>query len=141
MISYPITFKGGAEAGPGMAERWSVFASRFEGTCCVPEEFEGGGGTFSPEDYFLLALENCFIATFKVYAHYSKLSFQNLEVSASLVVDKGEDHKVTMKSLHLAIQLTGADEKKAQLLVKKTMDNGFILQSVKTAITYELTLL
>lgn len=139
MIQYPITFKGGAEAGPGMADNWNVYASRFESTCCVPQEFEGEGGTFSPEDYFLLSLQNCFIATFKVFAQYSRLTFKNLEVAAELIVDKGENHKVVMKSLHLKINLSGvSDEKKTQMLVKKTLENGFILQSVKTEITHDL---
>lgn len=56
-------------------------------------------------------------------------------------LDKTEASNPTMKSLHLAITLTAPDnEKKAHLLIKKTMETGFILQSVKTIISYEAKL-
>ena len=32
----------------------------------IPSEFEGPGGGYSPEDFYALALLNCFGATFKV---------------------------------------------------------------------------
>jgi organic hydroperoxide reductase OsmC/OhrA len=135
MIAYPVSFYGQSNAQSGMQNKWTVMSSDFSSTCAIPKEFEGCGETFSPEDFFLLSLQNCFIATFKVYAEYSKLSFSNLQVSSELIVDKNEIQKPIMKSLKLNIQLTNtSDIKKADLLIKKTLENGFILQSVKTEI-------
>ncbi len=140
MIQYPIVFKGGAEGPSGKNTSWDVFSSSFETTCAVPPEFEGGGGTFSPEDFFLLALENCFIATFKVYAEYSKFDYERIEINSTLTVDKSESGQVMMKDIHFMIGLKGVkDARKAQLLTKKVMDSGFILQSVKTNISFDLT--
>lgn len=140
MINYPIIFKGGAEGPSGKETPWDVYSSSFETTCAVPPEFEGGGGTFSPEDFFLLALENCFIATFKVYAEYSKFEYGRIEIHSALTVDKNDSGQVLMKAIHFEITLHGVkDERKAQILTKKVISSGFILQSVKTEITFNLS--
>lgn len=139
MINYPISFFAESDAPQGMKTSWDVKSSDYEAVCSVPKEFEGDGGSFSPEDFFLLSLQNCFVATFKVYAEYSKLSFENLKVHGELIVDKDENQKPMMKTLHLKIELHNvSDVKKATLLTKKTIENGFILQSVKTEIKHEL---
>jgi organic hydroperoxide reductase OsmC/OhrA len=138
MISYPLSFFGTGSGTPGMETNWETSSSGYEVTCAVPKEFEGGGLGMSPEDLYLLALQNCFLATFKVFAHYSKLDFKNVEVKSELIVDLNTEKKPIMKKVILRIDLTGAtDLKKAQLLVKKALDNGFILQSVKTEIQAE----
>ena len=139
MISYPISFHGVSEANSGMQNVWTVSSSNFETSCAVPKEFEGCGGTFSPEDFFLLSLQNCFIATFKVYAEYSKLNFDKLHVTSELIVDKNDNNKPVMKTLKLKIEITNpSDQRKADMLIKKTLDNGFILQSVNTEIIPEI---
>lgn len=139
MISYPTSFYGTGEATSGIDKEWNVKSSEFSTKCSVPREFEGSGTAFSPEDFFLLSLQNCFIATFKVFAHYSKLNFDSLKVKAELIVDKDEKQKPVMKKLLMKIEFTNvSDQKKADILVKKTLENGFILQSVKTEITAEL---
>lgn len=139
MISYPLSFYGSSDAQSGIQTEWEVVASDLTTKCAVPKEFEGPGNAFSPEDFFLLSLQNCFIATFKVFAEYSKLSFDNLNLSSELIVDKNENQKPVMKQLKLKIELVSpSDKKKADLLIKKTLENGFILQSVKTEILAEV---
>ena len=141
MINYPVTFEASAVASAGMDSAWKVSAASYESTCSVPTAFEGPGGTFSPEDYFLLSLQNCFVASFKVFAQYSRLNFTTLKVDAQLSVNKDQDGKPWMESVQLKIHLSGADnEKKAQLLIAKTLENGFILRSVKTTIIPEIIL-
>lgn len=138
MITYPVIFSGKSTSASGMKTSWDVESSGQRLSCSIPQEFEGVPGYLSPEDFYLLAVNNCFIATFKVYAHYSKLSFNELRLSGDLVVDLGNDKKPVMKKVHLKIHLTGiVDQKKAQLLINKTLENGFILQSIKTEISYE----
>jgi organic hydroperoxide reductase OsmC/OhrA len=138
MITYPVSFHGTSEATAGIQKEWKVSSSDFAVTCSVPREFEGSGSTFSPEDFFLLSLKNCFVATFKVYAEYSRLSFDLLKVTGELIVDKDENNKPVMKKLKLKIEISNpSDKKKADLLVKKTLENGFILQSVKTEVHSE----
>lgn len=141
MITYPVQFEAQAETNPGMAFAWNSLASTHQTVCSIPKEFDGPGGELSPEDFFLLSIQNCFIGTFKVFAEFSRLTFENLEVKSKLVVNKDVSGKPWMESIHMHISLSGVkDEKKLQLLINKTFENGFILRSVKTQITHELTL-
>jgi organic hydroperoxide reductase OsmC/OhrA len=142
MIQYPVQFSGKSVAVSGIKTSWDTVASGHELNCSVPAEFEGDGTNPSPEDYFLLALQNCFVATFKVFAEYSKLTFTDLSVQSELEVDRNSEGKITMKSMVLNIQISGiSDEKKARLLVDKTLKTGFIIQSVKTEIIPHVTIL
>lgn len=139
MISYPLTFNGESLAEPGMELKWETSASGMSCSSSIPVEFEGGGGSYSPEDFFLLALQNCFVATFKVFSHYSKLQFSKINVNTRLVVDKNEVGQPIMKELYLIVRIEDANDlKKAKLLAKKTLETGFILQSVKTTIIPEV---
>lgn len=141
MIQYPVTFHGNAAAGPGLLGSWSTAASEMLSTCTIPSAFEGSGEGLTPEDHFLLAVQNCFVATFKVYAHYSKVTFETLTVKATLTVDKDSMGLPCMQKVHLQIDLQGVvDSKRALILVRKTLDNGFILRSVKTQIETILTI-
>lgn len=135
MITYPITFQGSAAATEGIKTRWSTQTPATSLQCSIPAEFEGSGDFASPEDYFLLAVMNCFVATFKVYAAYSKFSFRDLKVSGTLTVDKNDEGKPCMQEVMMHIKLTGvANTARAQTLIDKTLANGFILQSVKSKI-------
>ncbi len=143
MISYPVEFKAISESDFGIKTNWKVTASGFDVQCSIPKEFEGSGDALSPEDFFMMSLQNCFVATFKVFAEYSKLKFQRLLVEAKLKVNKDMENKPWMEEITLKIQLLGVkteDHKKAQLLVQKTLDNGFILRSVKCKIQSQINI-
>ena len=139
MITYPVNFEASAQSQMGMKNPWIASASTLEVNCAVPREFDGPGGEFSPEDFFLLAVQNCFIGTFKVFAEFSRLHFESLNLNSKLVVNKDESGKPWMDSIHIKINISGlSDEKKLHLLINKTFENGFILRSIKTKITYDL---
>ncbi len=139
MIEYPIFFKGQASGSSGIKSNWNVSSKDYNSSCSVPVEFEGAGGTFTPEDFYLLAIENCFFATFKVFAEYSKLQYESIKIGATLTVDK-ENQQPIMKSCHLNIDIKSTtDQRRATSIVKKAMEGGFILNSIKTTLTYDLT--
>jgi organic hydroperoxide reductase OsmC/OhrA len=141
MIQYPILFKTNSESTPGLDQTWKVQSSDIQLTCAIPPEFEGGGGGLSPEDLFAQALTNCFIATFKVYAHHSRLEFKKVEAHAQLSVDLGDKGKPVMKSLRLEANIIGANNPaKAKTLAERAFQQGFILNSVKTELEFELLL-
>ncbi len=138
MIQYPLHFTSHSESPSGMATHWKAIASELP-VCSVaiPPEFDGPGGAHSPEDLFNLALGNCFIATFKVYAQMSKLEFTKVSVDTHLSVDVDDAKRPVMKSAELRVKIEGAsDARKAQLLADKASRSGFILNSVKTALTF-----
>lgn len=137
----PLSFSATAQSKSGIAQSWNIETSGFTNSIAIPPEFNGPGGALSPEDLYIQALTNCFIGTFKVYAENSKLQFDDLQVSSQLTVDLNEQKKVCMKSCHFIITITNASNaSKAELLVKKAIESGFILNSIKTELSYELTL-
>jgi organic hydroperoxide reductase OsmC/OhrA len=141
-MNFPMQFTASAVADSKIENNWSIRAGNFESECAVPREFSGGGGAFSPEDLFALALLNCFIGTFKVYAKNSKVDFSKIEGSASATLDKGESKTPIMKSLKLKIKIYGTDQKeRAEALCRKAMQSGFLLNSVLTARELEIEFL
>lgn len=139
MITYPVTFDGFAKAAPGLSGKWHSGAAGVDTTCTIPRAFEGEGDGLTPEDHFLLAVQNCFVATFKVFAHYSKLGFDAIDVDTTLTVDKDDQGLPCMKAIRMQVQIHGAsDSRRAVVLARKTMSNGFILRSVKSEIAVQL---
>lgn len=142
MNQYPLTFKAQAEAISGVQTSWTINSYAQQASCSVPPEFDGPGNGFSPEDLFAQALTNCLIGTFKVYAENSKLTFDQIKIQTSLSVDTNEFRKVIMKNCHLEIQLLNpSNADKAQLLIKKSFESGFVINSVKTEMSYNLVIL
>jgi len=139
MYSYPMEFVSEANAASVFESPWSISSGEMTTSCSVPKEFGGAGGAFSPEDLFLQAVMNCFVGTFKVMAKLSKVGFTDLKVNGKLYVDKNQDGKVCMKTIHLAIGILGADRpERLQNLVSKALREGFILNSVKSEVLYSL---
>lgn len=142
MNQYPILFKAEAQAECGIQTSWTINSYSKETSCAIPPEFNGPGNGFSPEDLFAQALTNCLIGTFKVYAENSKLTFDQIRIQTALSVDTNDSRKVVMKKCHLKIQLVNPSNiDKGQLLIKKSFESGFILNSVKTELTYNLVIL
>lgn len=139
MIQYPFHFNTQAYAPCGIETSWKVRSSDFEMALAIPPEFEGPGGALSPEDLFAQALTNCFVATFKVLAEKSSVTFERVTVTGRLLVDRDDQKRPVMKAFHFAIQLKApSDEAKARRLVEKAMQGGFILNSVKTELSHEV---
>jgi organic hydroperoxide reductase OsmC/OhrA len=139
MINYPIEFHTQALSSSGINSNWSIQSEPFEMSCAIPVEFEGPGQALSPEDLFAQALTNCFVATFKVYAEKSRLEFTNVSCRGYLTVDLDENKKPWMKSFKLiATILSPNNVEKAKLLAEKAFKSGFILNSVKTHLSFEL---
>jgi organic hydroperoxide reductase OsmC/OhrA len=132
MIVYPVDFKCLTKAGDGRTS-WPSQSADHKTLCAVPVEFAGPGGALSPEDLYAQALTNCFVATFKVFAENSKLSFSELRVSSRLVVDLGPLKKPIMKEFYLdGVIVDPSHAERALVLAKKAQESGFILNSVKT---------
>lgn len=135
----PIEFRSEAKANKNFDQPWTITSGVTHSVCAIPTEFGGLGGGFSPEDLFLQAAINCFIGTFKVIAKLSKMNFSELHVVGKLIVDKNDQKKILMKAIHLDIFITEADRPdRLDTIVAKTIRDGFILNSIKSEITYAL---
>jgi organic hydroperoxide reductase OsmC/OhrA len=145
MIQYPLQFRVRGQALAGVRERWSMIAENsqvpnFDATIlvAVPPEFEGPGLAYSPEDFYALALANCFVATFKVISEKSKLNYKSLNAQGTLTIDRDEKGAPWMKAFHLNVELVGAtDIDRAHRLLEKTSQSCMILNSVKTEKTFD----
>lgn len=138
MVEYPISFSADLQSGSSMSEPWSMCASGHRMSCSIPEEFQGSGGALSPEDLFLLALSNCFVATFKVYASASHLNYSFINIQSKLVIDKAADGTAVAKSCHISVYVGGAEQpSRIATILKKVVRSGILLNSVKTEIDFE----
>jgi organic hydroperoxide reductase OsmC/OhrA len=139
MTSYPLAFESSALANHEISHSWESFVSSSSISCSIPKEFDGPGSAFSPEDFFLFSIQNCFIGTFKILGKYSKLEFKTVKVKSKLIVNKDMSGRPWMESVDLSIEVSGVkDEQKMHSIIKKTIETGFVLRSVKTSITYNL---
>ena len=143
MIQYPLSFKVNSTATAPIADAWNssytpVGGNPQSSAVAIPPEFEGPGGAFSPEDFYALALINCFIATFKVIAEKSKIAYENVFAEGTLTVDRGEGGAPWMSGFHLKVILKAPSNKeRAERLLEKTSQACLILNSVKTIKTFE----
>jgi len=135
MTRYPLHFETQTRADAGVTEHWSGGTHKHEArmTLAIPTEFDGPGTGFSPEDLYAAALQNCFVATFKVLARNSGLSFQSLEGNADLTVDRDENGVPWMSRIDLRFALNGVENADlAWRLLEKTSRECMILNSVRT---------
>ena len=139
MIRYPQDYEVRSRSAAGMDTRWNALAlAGTELACAIPPEFEGPGGGASPEDLYAMALLNCFVATFKVFAQKSRVEFRELDAHGVLTVDRDEKGVPWMARFKLSATLHGAaDGERALQLLEKTSRSCMILNSVKTEKTFE----
>ena len=148
MVQYPLQFEVSAEGVAGTGQAWSTRVPGHapgevrEVRAAVPPEFSGPGGGFSPEDFYALALLNCFLATFQVIAEKSKLEFRGVRAKGVLTVDRNENGAPWMKHFLLSVEVEGAgDPDRATRLLEKTSQSCLILNSVKTEKTFKFEVL
>lgn len=138
MAEYPMIFRTESKAGATVSDSWPVTAGPQSSTCSIPPEFDGPGGAFSPEDYFALALANCFLATFKVYANASRIAYHTIEVRSELQLEKGQDGLVTASKCRILVRVTGAEQPaRVDTILRKVSRSGILLNSVKTELEFQ----
>lgn len=139
MFSLPLEFKSEARATSSVSSPWTIQSPEQTASCAIPTEFGGAGGGFSPEDLFLQSAINCFVGTFKVIAQKSRLTYSEIHVTGKLIVDTNPEGQIVMKSVHLEIMVSGADRPdRLPTLVNKVARDGFILNSIRSNITFSL---
>ena len=140
MITYPLHFGVSAESSSGIQTTWTTRAEALDASVpvAIPPEFEGPGGGFSPEDLYAIALANCFVATFKVFAEKSRLEYRDVKVHARLAVDRDPAGKPWMARVDVRVDLSGAArEDQARRLLERTSQSCMILNSVNTEKHFE----
>ena len=141
MPQFPMEFRTQVTATSDPQATWKSFAGESPVTCAIPPEFAGPGGGASPEDLYALALTNCFVATFKVFAARAKLEFADLIAETTLTVERNEKGFPWMSRLLIQIKLRGAvDREKTRELLEKTTKQCMVIESTKTKVDFEFNL-
>lgn len=141
MTQLPARFTVQAISRQGIATVWESLAEELEPiVCSIPNEFNGPGGGYSPEDLFALAAINCIIATFKVYAEKSNLTFETVEASAELTVDKHpSENFLSMSQIKIKIEVKKAsDPERVKKTLEKSAKDCAVCNSIKTGKTFEI---
>jgi peroxiredoxin-like protein len=106
----------------------------------TPPEFPGGvEGIWSPEHLFVASISSCFMTTFTAIAEYSKLSFEELSVSAEGIMSN-ESGKFAMTEIILRPELVIIEEDqkdKALRILQKAEEACLITRSIKTEVKLE----
>lgn len=143
MAKFPMYFEVEANALSGISSQWTAQTDSLPPIpSAIPPEFMGPGGGYSPEDLFAIAVVNCVIATFKVYAEKGKLSFQNVQGKGRLTVDKLPlNGSFGMTKIDITLDIKGASDGE---LAKKTMEQSIkdcaVSNSIKSGKTFHITL-
>lgn len=140
MNQYPMQFRSHTHATSGILSPWTSTASNQSQPVglAIPPEFQGSGQGYSPEDLYAMALQNCFVATFKVFSEKSKLAFTTIDVEAILHVDRNTEGKPWMARIEMKIKLSGVQQKEiAQRILERTKSSCMILNSVNTEKSFE----
>jgi organic hydroperoxide reductase OsmC/OhrA len=139
MIQYPMKFKVDVTSTSGIQTVWKAkVPGQDDLVVAIPPEFEGPGGGFSPEDFFILATCNCFTATFKVMAEKSKIAFDSLTIEGVSTVDRDETGRPWIKKLDFNVKVIGtADRERMDRILQKASQSCIILHSVKSEISFQ----
>lgn len=140
MNKYPLFFKASAQSHSGIQSTWGTQSQSQseELRMAIPAEFEGPGGGFSPEDLYVMALQNCFVATFKVFAEKSRLAYGNLRIETELALDRDGSGKPWMARCIFKVYLEECVQvENAKRILTRTSENCMILNSVNTEKVFE----
>jgi organic hydroperoxide reductase OsmC/OhrA len=128
MVEYSEDYHASATATDD-GDSWET-ESRGNFEVGIPPEFGGDFDGPAPENYYAVALTNCFVATFKVIAGNSDVAFERLEADGRLQL-RPKDGTTVVESFHLDVDLYVTDpDKKAEILLERTQNHCFILDSV-----------
>lgn len=135
MLQYPMRFTVQSSAIPGVSVNWHTSAEAVGAglQAAIPPEFGGPGGGFSAEDFYALAMINCYISTFKVYAEKSELTFERISAELTLEVDRDEKGFPWMARAQMNVTLAKPSAKdKGQMLLEKSLKGCLVMNSIKT---------
>ena len=135
-----MTFGARSHAPSGLDTKWiTTTGDNRSLDVSIPKEFDGPNSGFSPEDLFLLALANCYVATLKVIAANSKMVFDSIEATAKLTLDRDESMPTPwMKHADLKFTAKGVQNaERFQRLMERVSKQCMIINSVRTAVNFE----
>lgn len=142
MNKYPLSFKATSTAASGIQNNWESQALNFpKVVCAIPKEFAGPSTGYSPEDLMIMAVINCFIATFKVFSEKAQLNFDKIESEGSIVIDRLNTGFVGVSNLNLEFIVTNpSDRSKAEVILNETKKNCLMANALKAEVQFSFSI-
>ncbi|MFT4944654.1 MAG: organic hydroperoxide reductase OsmC/OhrA [Halovenus sp.] len=135
MAEYSEDYRAHAEADD-RTDNWKT-DSQEEFDIGIPPEFGGEFEGPAPENYYAVALTNCYVATFKVIADNSDISFDKMVADGVLKL-RPDDGSTVVDSFELSVELHAEDPgRKTEVLLERTQSHCFILDSVDFDVSVE----
>jgi uncharacterized OsmC-like protein len=141
-MKFPMHFPVTASSGPGVSSLWSAQSDALSPLlCAIPTEFNGPGGGYSPEDLFGLAVLNCTIAIYKVYAEMGKITFREVRGKAIVTADKQpSERSFTLTHVELFLDIVApSDPQKARSLMEQAIKDCAVGNSIKSGKSFHVT--
>lgn len=132
MHPYPHTYHVAATGAPTGTVAVSS-AGLPELATAPPPEFDGPGGTWSPETLLAAAVADCFILSFRAYSRASRFEWSQLECRVEAVLERVEaTSQFTRFTTHARLVIPpGADAAKARQLLVKAEQGCLIANSLR----------
>lgn len=135
MVEYSENYQAHAEATA--TSDWWQTDSREELTVGITPEFGGDYEGASPENYYAVALTNCYVATFKAMADNSDVTFDRIVADGSLRLRPDDGTTVVdLFFLDVSLHVQSAD-RKTRVVLERAQSHCFILHSVDFEVTVE----
>lgn len=134
-----MLFKIEGSAPAGLQTRWEVASHDLSPiSCAIPPEFRGPGGGYSPEDLLGFAAISCLMATFKVFASLSSLTFEEVRAQATLIVDRPQGKPAAITQLLITLHVIGASNKEMALkLLEESKKNCLVTSALNIEKSYQ----
>jgi organic hydroperoxide reductase OsmC/OhrA len=139
MLKFPMQFQVEGSSAAGVQTHWEVSSHDLSPIpCAIPPEFRGPGGAYSPEDLLGLAAISCLMATFKVFASLSSLSFEEIRAAATIIVDRPQGKPAAITELRMTLTVIGASNKEMALkLLEESKKNCLVTNSLNIEKSYQ----
>jgi len=108
-----------------------------------PPEFDGPGGTWSPETLLCAAVADCFILTFRAVSRAAKFDWLGLQCQVEGTLERVEGQsQFTRFATHARLSVpAGTDAVKARALLERAEHGCLIANSLRGTRTLEMELL
>jgi organic hydroperoxide reductase OsmC/OhrA len=109
-------------------------------TVATPPEFQGHEGIWTPEHFFVAAVNACLMTTFLAIAQMSKLNFVAFRSHAQGKLEKVEGQGFQITEIVLKPHLTVAgerDRERAERILEKAEKHCLISNSIKATVRME----
>jgi organic hydroperoxide reductase OsmC/OhrA len=108
-----------------------------------PPEFDGPGGTWSPESLLAASVADCFVLSFRAISRANRFEWQGLDCRVEAILERvdGVTQFTRFKTYATLTVAVGSDQAKARHLLEKAEHVCLIVNSLKGARELDLTLI